>query len=277
MDYLAFLLAFLQVHKALCEETFWDTTVRLVESMTLECVYPFMDILTQAEWFKIVGNQKQSMAIFNPTYGMAIRKPYENKVHFLNSTMAPTDMTLSFSNASSDDVGTYSCLLHTFPQGSWEKMIQVVQSDSFEIAESSNHSHMASSPGNVTLIYELQMNWPAQQVTWEKIQPHQIDLLVHCNLSRGRSWSRYKRQILTNCTQGSRSSFIVILNATTSDSGLYRCRFTASTGENETFLLRLTISDDKTNNRYIIAVAVGTVLVLVVILLVTMTVIYYNR
>lgn len=113
---------------ALCEETLWDTMVSLAENMTLECVYPFMDNLTQAEWIKIVGKQEQSMAVFHPTLGVVIQKPYENKVHFLNSAMALHDMTLSFNNASEADVGTYYCLFLTFPQGSWQKTIQVVQS-----------------------------------------------------------------------------------------------------------------------------------------------------
>ncbi|XP_013366789.1 PREDICTED: CD226 antigen isoform X2 [Chinchilla lanigera] len=272
MDCLAFLLVILQAYKALCEETFWDTTVRLAESMTLECVYPLMDEVTQAEWFKTVGEQKQSMAIFNPDHGVAIRKPYENKVHFLNSTKARKDVTLSFHNASDTDVGSYSCLIHTFPSGPWEKTVQVVQTDSFEI-QLRKHSHMVVSPGNVKLSFKLHMNWSAQQITWEKIQPHQIDLLTHCNLSRGKSFSKYRKQMLTNCTQGIRSSFIIIPNATASDSGLYRCCFISSTGQNETFLIRLTITDGETHNQYIIA---AVLLFLFVILIVTI-VIYYNK
>ncbi|KFO38423.1 CD226 antigen [Fukomys damarensis] len=120
-----------------------------------------------------------------------------------------------------------------------------VYKDSFEIAESLNHSHMVSRPGNITLTYDLPVDWAVQQIKWEKIQPHQIDLLVRCNLSEGISYSRYRKQILTNCTQGIRSNFIIITNATASDSGLYRCHFTARTGENKTFLMNLTITDEK--------------------------------
>ncbi|XP_063087545.1 CD226 antigen isoform X3 [Cavia porcellus] len=276
MDHFAFLLAILQVYKALCEETLWDTMVSLAENMTLECVYPFMDNLTQAEWIKIVGKQEQSMAVFHPTLGVVIQKPYENKVHFLNSAMALHDMTLSFNNASEADVGTYYCLFLTFPQGSWQKTIQVVQSDSFE-TQLRDYSNVVSSPGHVTLTYVFQMNGTVQQVTWERIQPHQIDLLMRCNLSRGTSWSRYRKQIVTNCTQGLRSTFIIIPNATASDSGFYRCNVTFSTGQNETFLRRLTITDEKASNQDAIAVAGGTVSFLFVILIVTITVIFYMR
>ncbi|XP_012513043.1 PREDICTED: CD226 antigen [Propithecus coquereli] len=279
MDYFAFLLAILHVYKALCEEIFWDTTVKLAENMTLECVYPSTDILTQMEWFKINLMEREAIAIFSPTHGVIIREPYADRVSFLNSTMAPNDITLSFHNASEADVGYYSCFLHTFPQGTWEKVIQVVPPDSFDIAVPST-SHVISEPGkNVTLLCQLQTKWPVQQVTWEKIQPHQIDLLTCCNLFQGRNYtSKYQRQILTTCTQGSRGSFIIIPNVTVSDSGFYRCCFQASTGENETFVVRLTVTDGKTNNQYILFMAGGTVLLLLfVILITTVIVISYNR
>ncbi|XP_014695109.1 CD226 antigen isoform X1 [Equus asinus] len=279
MDYLIFLLAILHVYKVLCEEKFWDTTVKLAKNMTLECVYPSTDTLTQMEWFKVNAMEKESLVIFNPTYGAIIRQPYADRVYFSNSTVTPNDMTLSFHNASEADVGFYSCFLHTFPHGPWEKVIQVVPPDSFEIDAPSN-SHILSEPGkNVTLTCQLQMKWPLQQVTWEKIQPHQIDLLTTCNLSQGKSYtSKFRRQILSNCSQGMRRASIVLPHVTASDSGLYRCRFKASTGENETFVMKLTITDGKTDNRHILFVAGGTVLLLLfVILITTIIVILYKR
>ncbi|XP_004280048.1 CD226 antigen [Orcinus orca] len=270
MDYLTFLLAILYVYKAGCEQIFWDTTVKLAKNMALECVYPSKDTLTQMEWFKIKTLERESIAIFNPTYRVIIREPYVDRVYFSNSTTASNDMTLSFHNASEVDVGFYSCFLHTFPHGTWEKVIQVVPSDGFETAVPSN-SQTVSEPGkNVTLTCQPRAKWLLQEVTWEKIQPHQIDLLTSCNLSQGRSYtSKYPRQILSNCTQGMRRAFITMPHIRTSDSGLYRCGFKASTGETETFMTKLIVTDGKTNNQSILFMATGTALLLLLIILIT--------
>ncbi|XP_030781584.1 CD226 antigen isoform X1 [Rhinopithecus roxellana] len=243
MDYLTLLLALLHVYRALCEEVLWHTSVPFAENMSLECVYPSVGILTQVEWFKI-GTEKDSIAIFSPTHGMVIRKPYAERVYFLNSTMASNNMTLFFRNASEDDVGYYSCSLYIYPQGTWQKVIQVVQSDGFEAAVPPN-SHIVSEPGkNITLTCQPQMTWPVQEVRWEKIQPRQIDLLTYCDLVHGRNFtSKFPRQIVSNCSHG-RWSFIVIPDVTASDSGLYRCYLQASAGENETFVMRLTVAEE---------------------------------
>ncbi|XP_046942208.1 CD226 antigen isoform X1 [Lynx rufus] len=311
MDYLAFFLAIVHIYRALCEEMFWDTTVKLAENMSLECVYSSLDTLTQMEWFKINSTDRESIAIFSPAYGVIIRTPYADRVYFLNSTMAPNDMTLTFHNVSEADVGYYSCLLHTFPYGHWEKVIRVVASgttthrlpesispsppeilaflnhsqdsiryfDDFEIAVPSD-SHMVSEPGkNITLSCELPTKWPVQQITWEKIQPHQIDLLTSCNLSQGKIYtSKYQRWVSSDCSPGMTSTFITMPQAVVSDSGLYRCGFSAGMGENETFVRRLTVTDGKMDNQYTLFVAGGTVLsLLFVILMTAVIVISYRR
>ncbi|MEJ1286421.1 CD226 antigen [Cricetulus griseus] len=114
---------------------------------------------------------------------------------------------------------------------------------SFEIAASSNGYQYAETGQNVTLNCQLPRNWPVQQVMWEKVQPHQVDILASCNLSQGtRYTSKYLRRIWSNCSQESIQS-VIIPNAMAADSGLYRCRSEASTGEKETFVIRLVITD----------------------------------
>lgn len=118
--------------------------------------------------------------------------------------------------------------------------------DGFEIAVPSD-GHLVSEPGkNITLSCELPTKWPVQQITWEKIQPHQIDLLTSCNLSQGKiHTSKYQRWVSSDCGPGMTRTFVTMPQAVVSDSGLYRCGFSARTGENETFVRRLTVTDGK--------------------------------
>lgn len=116
--------------------------------------------------------------------------------------------------------------------------------DSFEITAPSNGCLSAEPGQNVTLSCQLPNNWPMQQVMWEKVQPHQVDVLASCNLSQRTSYtSKYLRKTWSNCSQGSTQSVLFIPNATSADSGLYRCRSEASTGEQKTYVIRLIITD----------------------------------
>uniref|UniRef100_A0A8C5P5D8 Ig-like domain-containing protein n=1 Tax=Jaculus jaculus TaxID=51337 RepID=A0A8C5P5D8_JACJA len=266
MDYLTFFLALLLMHEGLCKEVFWDTTVQLSKTMALECMHPSIDTLTQLEWVRMKGQNKENIVIFSTIYGMKESETYKDRIHFPNSTMTPVNPTLFFHNASEADVGLYSCTLYMFPFGVWTKTIQVVQSESFDKAATLN-SEIVSAPGQkVTLMYELQKNWTAQQVTWERVQAQQIDVLSLCNLSQGRNYtSKYLRELWSTCSQGSRTSLLVLPGVLPTDSGIYRCRFESSTGENDTFAIRLTVTDGKSN---ILFVAGGTVLLLLAILII---------
>ncbi|XP_020841285.1 CD226 antigen [Phascolarctos cinereus] len=258
MHCLPFLFVILQAHKALPEEEFVDTTIKFAKNMIFECTYPGSDFISQAEWFKITVSGKNSMAIFSPKFGGLIRTDYISRVHFLNSSVTANDVSLFFRNASKADLGLYHCILQLFPLGRWEKVINVVQSDDFEIRVPSN-SHMVSEPGkNVKFIFQPHMASPLKHVTWERIQPHQIDHLTSCNLNNGKSYGlKYQRKILTSCNQGMKSSSIVIHNVTASDSGFYQCCLTTNIGENETFVMRLTVTDAKTDHQIIFFMAGG--------------------
>ncbi|XP_075824220.1 CD226 antigen isoform X2 [Microtus pennsylvanicus] len=277
MACITLLLAILHVHKALCEVIFWDTAVQLSKTMTLECVYPLMDNLTQVEWTKISGAETVNIAVYNPNHRMHIDHNYFHRVHFLNATLEFRNMSLSFYNASEADIGIYSCLFHSFPGGPWEKKIKVVQSDSFEITAPPN-GHLSAEPGqNVTLSCQLPNNWPVQQVMWEKVQPHQVDALASCNLSQRKTYtSKYLRKTWSNCSQGSTPSVLIIPNATSADSGLYRCRSEDSTGEQKTYVIRLIITDGGANKHFILPIAGGSVSLLLVILII-ITIIFYSR
>ncbi|XP_074130248.1 CD226 antigen isoform X2 [Sminthopsis crassicaudata] len=175
------------------------------------------------------------------------------------------------------DLGLYLCILHLFPHGPWEKVIQVVQSDGFEIRVPSN-SHMVSEPGkNVKFIFQTHKSSPLKHVTWERIQPHQIDHLTYCNLNNGKSYGlKYQRKILTSCSQEMTSSSIVIHNVTASDSGFYQCCLTTNTGENEIFVMNLTVTDAKTDHQIVFFMAGGAALVLILVIF-FIVICYYCR
>lgn len=177
-----------------------------------------------------------SKAFFLPTCGVKI--PFSVDETMLNNItnhcdrilqVASTFVWKSTKDLFLEDLNVISCFF--FP-------------DSFEINVSSN-SHTVSSPGeNTTLTCECHVKWPVQEVTWEKLQSHQVDHLITCNLSHGRGYtSRHQRQILTNCSQGTTRTFITVPHVTASDSGLYRCLCRGGPGEKETFVIRLTVTD----------------------------------
>ncbi|XP_036597233.1 CD226 antigen [Trichosurus vulpecula] len=266
MHRLPFLFVILQAYKALSEEEFVDTTVRLAKNMIFDCVYPGLDLISQAEWFKITITGKDSMAIFSPEFGEDIRTDYISRVHFLNSSVTANDVSLFFHNASTADLGLYYCSLQLFPLGLWEKVINVVQTDGFEIRVPSN-SHMVSEPGkNVTFVFQTHMASPLKHVTWERIRSHQIDHLASCNLNNGKSYGlKYQRKISISCSQGMKSSSIVIQNVTASDSGFYQCCLTTNTGENETFVMTLTVTDAKTDHQIFFLMAGGAASFLILV------------
>nr|XP_034374315.1 CD226 antigen isoform X2 [Arvicanthis niloticus] len=159
----------------------------------------------------------------------------------------------------------------------WLLAILHVHKDSFEIAAPLD-SYLSAKPGqNVTLNCQLQRTWPVQQVIWEKVQPHQVDILASCNLSQGtRYTSKYLRQTWSNCSQESMESVLIIPYAMASDSGLYRCRSEASTEKTKTFVIRLIITDGGTNKHFILPIVGGLASLLLVILII-IVIILYNR
>ncbi|XP_012874331.1 PREDICTED: CD226 antigen isoform X2 [Dipodomys ordii] len=249
MDLLPFLLALLHVHKALCAEISWDSTVKLTKQLSLECAHLPTQILTQIEWLKRNGQKEERIAIFNPILGLEITAPYTNRVSIKNSSEASNIITLNFNNASDMDAGLYTCRLNMFPDGSAEKIIQVAKTDKFESIALLNETIpelVTESGQNITLNYQFQMKGPVKTVIWEKIQPHQIDILTSCDLLEGSPYtSKYQNKVWATCRQGSRVSILFIPNVTVSESAIYCCLVEATTGEKESYMVRLIVYGPK--------------------------------
>ncbi|XP_069884708.1 CD226 antigen [Dipodomys merriami] len=283
MDFLPFLLALLHVHKALCAEISWDSTVKLTKQLTLECAHLPTQILTQIEWLKHNGQKEERIAIFNPILGLEIMAPYTNRVSIKNSSEASNVITLNFNNASDMDAGLYTCRLNTFPHGSVEKIIQVAKTDKFESIALLNETIpelVTESGQNITLNYQFQMKGPVKTVIWEKIQPHQIDILTSCDLLEGSPYtSKYQNKVWATCRQGSRVSILFIPNVTVSESAIYCCLVEATTGEKESYMIRLIVYGPKHEPSYLqnLLVAGGILLVVAILITVICVISYYGR
>ncbi|KAF7245126.1 hypothetical protein EYD10_08639, partial [Varanus komodoensis] len=103
-----------------------DSTIKLVNAMTLECAYPKTAIISQMSWIKEKDNDKEKIAVFKIPYQLHVESRYKFKVHVSNTTLS--NKSLVFSNATEEDTGFYLCSFQTFPHGLWEKRIEVVQS-----------------------------------------------------------------------------------------------------------------------------------------------------
>uniref|UniRef100_A0A8C8RBB8 Ig-like domain-containing protein n=1 Tax=Pelusios castaneus TaxID=367368 RepID=A0A8C8RBB8_9SAUR len=178
MDYLACLIVVL--HLLEMEERFVDATVRLISNMNLECIYPSTASITQMSWIKRNASSKETIAVFHPLHGVHIEDVYKDRVRFVNASSK--DMSLNFIKTIEADMGLYVCSV-TFPDGIWEKVIQVIQSDDFEVPVTPNH-HMVTEPGeNVTFKCPYNVGGLVQQVIWERIKADRMDTIVLFNLS----------------------------------------------------------------------------------------------
>ncbi|XP_029448546.1 CD226 antigen isoform X2 [Rhinatrema bivittatum] len=277
MDYLIALVIILQIYETTVMETPVDTTIKLTESMVLECVYPGTGKVTQVSWVKGTGPQKVTVLVADSIHGVHIDTMYKEKVDFANVSSSSRDMSLQFHRTSAADMGYYYCSVHTFPDGIWEKVIKVVQSDDFGVAVAALH-HVFAEPGqNVTFSCQYTLGSKVKQVTWEKIRGGQIDTIASCNLSDGKIYgSDYKARMLVDCPNLTDSSTVVIQNVSTIDEGLYHCRFDADTG-NQTFVMNLTINKEIMHHLFIPLVAGGGGLLLLFILITIITVCLVKR
>ncbi|XP_074841960.1 CD226 antigen [Carettochelys insculpta] len=247
--------------------------------MTLECICPKTANITQMSWVKNIITGKEPIAVFHPMYGVHIEEKYKDRVRFIK--VSSKDKSLNFLKTTEADVGFYSCSI-TFPDGIWEKVIQVIQSDSFKVPHVPPTNHMITEPGeNVTLRCPYIVRGLAQQLTWHRIKGDQMDTVVLCNFSEGKIYgSDYQEHAKIDCpTQG--SSTLVLHNVTAFDSGIYRCHYIVTNGGNNTLLMSLIVAsgtlDHDWHDLLIAGGAAAALLLLVTILIISITLVYRRK
>ncbi|XP_067148257.1 CD226 antigen, partial [Apteryx mantelli] len=258
------------------EGKFVDSTVKLTEKMKLDCVYPKRAMIIQTSWVKSNLTHKENIAVVHPIYGIHIEDNYKGRIHFQNDSSE--DNSLYFIKSTLEDVGLYFCSIQTYPDGIWEKVIQIVQpADAFEGPEKENNPVFTEPGGNVTFTCPYNIGGSVQQVMWERIKADRIDSIVLCNTLGEKSFgSDFEERTLVDCTPEA-SSTIILQNITASDFAMYRC---VATGRNKTYAMSFTVAATLDHQWFIIYIAGGisaAFLLLVFLLIICITTAYHKK
>ncbi|NWS60191.1 CD226 protein, partial [Chunga burmeisteri] len=236
MDHAALLILLLQLCGTNMEGNFVDSTVKLTEKMKLECIYPKTAMIMQTSWMKLNVTHKENIAVLHPIYGIHIEDKYNGRIYFENASRE--DMSLSFIKSTLEDVGLYFCSVVTYPDGIWEKVIEIIQPDAFEVSEKQNNAVFTKPGENVAFTCPYKIGDSVQQVMWERMKANRVDIVVLCNPPGKPSFgSDFKERTLVDCSDQTNSK-IVIQNITASDFATYRC---VATGRNQTYVMSFTV------------------------------------
>ncbi|KFP18222.1 CD226 antigen, partial [Egretta garzetta] len=237
MNHAALLIVVLQLCGTNVEGKFVDSTVKLTEKVKLECIYPNKAVIIQTSWLKLNVTHKENIAVLHPIYGIHIEDKYNGRIYFEN--VSREDKSLSFIKSTLEDVGLYFCSIVTYPDGIWEKAIEIIQpADVFEVSEKQNNPVFTKPGGNVTFTCPYKIGDAVQQLMWEKIKGDQVDTIVLCDSSGKQSFgSDFKERTLVDCSAQA-NSMIIIQNITASDFAMYRCM---ATGRNKTYVMSFTV------------------------------------
>ncbi|NXV75516.1 CD226 protein, partial [Atlantisia rogersi] len=232
------------------EGNFVDSTVKLSEKVKLECIYPKKAAIIQTTWMKLNVSHKESIAVLHPVYGIHIEDKYNGRIYFENASRE--DKSLFFIKSTLEDIGLYFCSVVTYPDGIWEKVIEIIQpdkscclsflcfsTDAFEVSQKQNNHVFAKPGGIITFTCPYKTGDSVQQVMWERLKADQVDTIAVCNSSGKQSFgSDFRGRALVDCF-GQASSTLVIQNITGSDFATYRCVATA--GGNKMYVMSFTV------------------------------------
>ncbi|XP_069076000.1 CD226 antigen isoform X2 [Pleurodeles waltl] len=277
MDSLAILLTVFHLYNTAAEGAIVDETVKLTAKMTLNCTYQGTSVVTHVIWAKNSGLVKESIAVFNTRHGVHVPEIYKDRIGFAKTDKDSKDKSLLFSDTLFSDLGTYTCSVHTFPEGIWEKTIQVIQADHLEGFTPSSFTYAATLGQNASFSCACTLGDSVKQITWEKLREEAQTTVALCSLSKGLVLKHYgvdhRHRSLVVCN-GLQNSTLTIWNVVASDEGIYRCHF-ATNKVNQTILISLNISSGSSHSSNIIFVfgsaAALTVLMIIILISIIVT------
>ncbi|KAM6349626.1 LOW QUALITY PROTEIN: CD226 antigen [Podargus strigoides] len=219
--------------KANVEGKFVDSIVKLTEKVKLECLYPKNAVIIQTSWMKFNVTGCKTAIFSLSIYGIHI-KDKNGRVYFENASRE--DKSLSFIKSTLENVGLYFCSIVTYPDGIWEKVIEIIHPDAFEVSEKQKNPVFTKPGGNVAFTCPYKFGDSVQQVI-QRIKTDRVDTIVLCNSSGKQSFGTdFKEHILVDCSHLANST-IIIQNITASDFATYCC---VATGRNKTYVTNFT-------------------------------------
>lgn len=89
--------------------------------MVLNCLCPWNGSFNMVSW---TGPRDHgSIAVYHPEHGYSFSHHYKDRIEFLRKS--DMDGSISITNVTHQDIGSYRCSVQTFPRGSWSRTIQV--------------------------------------------------------------------------------------------------------------------------------------------------------
>uniref|UniRef100_A0A672U7B2 CD226 molecule n=1 Tax=Strigops habroptila TaxID=2489341 RepID=A0A672U7B2_STRHB len=186
----------------------------------LECIYPKRAKTNQASWMKLNVTQEENIAVLHPIYGIHIEDKYKGRIYFENASRE--GKSLSFIKSTLQDVGMYFHSILTYPDGIWEKVIEIIlpvnifccfscfSTNVFEVSLKQNNPMFTKPGGNIAFTCPYKIGDSVQQVMWERIKADQVDTVVLCSSSGRQSFgSDFKERTLVDCSDQANSKIVI--------------------------------------------------------------------
>ncbi|XP_075067443.1 CD226 antigen [Mixophyes fleayi] len=256
-------LFFLHIIKSDLVEGIVDTTVILRKRITLGCMYSGSETIVQCSWFKFNGSFEEPLCAFHNTYGKYISEKYKGRMSFVFENIS-SDMSITLTETSKQDIGIYFCYIALFPLGTVKKVIAVQEDDFGKIMPSSHQTFTENS--TITLNFQYTLEGDVKKVTLERFTDVKMDTIVSCEkLMNSRTKATYGfdfiNRILVDCSI-LHNITILIYQAASTDEGLYKSYFNAGS-QNQTIVVNMRLKKG-ISPLYTVAVMYGGSLVIII-------------
>ncbi|XP_061778051.1 CD226 antigen isoform X2 [Nerophis ophidion] len=258
-------------------------TIHLQEGMLLDCLCPWDANLTMVSWTK--DPDPNSIAVFHPEYGVATTYHYRNRIEFLRTT--PMDGSITMRNVTHQDIGVYRCSLQTFPQGPWNRIIQVEDLDEPPADEAEENaavveaeSHLTAAPNNnLTIECSHGHNGTVLQSVVEHMAlGHPWVIVGICKRVEGGTLSEdYSERGHVSC-EDSLDISLHLTAVAQEDDGFYRCSFSTDAGlKTSTVMVTVPATGGFSLSVYMMFVYLGTATAGLILLTILIIIILLRR